>query len=105
MRKSLRELPGVYVDAEPFAAGLLEMFNPAERLALRFGMLPAAKIECLQECLEKHFRESLGATGDGDVFEARVGPGDIREFRISKLVSEATREITLALYSIGDLIV
>ena len=44
MKKQLREAPFT-IDAAKIAEGMLEMFDDNERVALRFGMLPAVKMQ------------------------------------------------------------
>jgi hypothetical protein len=112
----LRELP-VTVNVSAMAAGILEMFDENERTVLRFGMLPAKKMELL----EKNLREKFDELGKhpADVFylsgvareewneDDRLSTvnGEVTEWNLRKLVSEAMHEITLGIYAIGDLVV
>lgn len=107
MVTKMRTLP-ITIDADAIAAGLLEMFTDDERTVLRFGMLPAKKMEILQKQMEASFRERF-TFDTGDQCTARVKrDGDAHEivdFSMSRLVSEAVHEVCLALYKIGDLVV
>ena len=113
---TLRHMP-VKVNVTKMAEGLLEMFSEEERTVLRFGMLPAKKMEVHQQQLREKF-ETLGrrprdvwpkwliaTTNYHDDVRVSTVNGEITEWNITKLVSEATHEITLALYAIGDLVV
>ena len=102
----LKTLP-VDVNAKAIASGLLAMFDESERAVLRFGMLPAAKMECLEKQLGAHFRALGTDCGDGDKFFAILkAPNErCREFSMKALVSEALRAVTLELYAIGELVV
>jgi len=112
----LRELP-VTVNVTQMAEGIFGLFTEDERVVLRFGMLPAKKMEVLQQQLRekfdglgKHPREAfpLSVIADMDYDEdTRFSTvnGEFREWNLRKLVSEATHEITLGIYAIGDLIV
>jgi hypothetical protein len=96
------------IDAEALAAGLLELFDDEERVVLRFGMLPALKMESVERMLREKFTENCTGPSDGDQFSAWTNnPGERRvvEFSMKKLVSEAMHEISVALYKIGDLVV
>ena len=112
----LRELP-VTVNVSKMAEGMLEMFDESERVVLRFGMLPAKKMEILEANLREKF-DDLGKH-PADVFPlsmiaqseydkddrlSTVG-GEVTEWNLRKLVSEAMHEITLGIYAIGDLVV
>lgn len=100
----LREAP-VTINVSKMAEGLLAMFDDDERTILRFGMLPATKMEILNKQLEAHFRETLflGRAGnEHDVFFSEHGYLTIN---MRKLVSEAAHQISIGLYEIGDLVV
>ena len=56
MTTTLRTVPFT-IDADAIAEGLLEMFTDNERVVLRFGMLPAEKMECVKSSLERKFRK------------------------------------------------
>lgn len=111
----LHELP-VTVNVSAMAAGLLEIFDEDERVILRFGMLPAKKMELLEKTLREKFEE-LGQhpakAWPLSMITETYGPddrvssvnGEVREWNLRKLVSEAMREITLGIYAIGDLVV
>jgi len=117
---TLTELP-VTIDVKPLASGLLELFTQEERDILRFGMLPAAKMELLTKQLREKF-DSLGrhpskvydqsviaeTAYDKDDRMSRVeGAGDLNivEWNLGRLVREAVHEISLELYRQGDLVV
>jgi hypothetical protein len=112
----LRELP-VTVNVSKMAEGLLEMFTEEERTVLRFGMLPAKKMEILEKNLRQKFEElgrhprdvwPLSTIAQNEYSEDdRVSTvnGEIREWNIHKLVAEAMHEICLGIYAIGDLVV
>lgn len=112
----LRELP-VTINVTKLAEGLLGLFTDEERTVLRFGMLPAKKMEALEsqlldkfEGLGRHPRDvwplSLIATAVyPDTARVSSVNGEVTEWDIRKLTAEAVHEITLAIYAIGDLIV
>jgi len=111
----LQELP-VTINVTKMAEGLVEMFTDEERTVLRFGMLPAKKMECLETQLREKFEElgrhprdvwPLAMITETYPETARVSTvnGKVEEWDIRKLVSEAVHEITLGIYSIGDLVV
>ncbi len=112
----LRELP-VSVNVTKMAAGIFDMFDEDERTVLRFGMLPAKKMELLQKNLRekfdglgKHPRDAfplsvLAGMDYADDTRFSTVDGKFREWHLDKLVSEATHEITLGIYAIGDLVV
>ena len=110
----------IKIDAAGLAAGFLEMFTSEERDVLRFGMLPAKKMECLEEKM----REVVGQYGQppkevfGDLTEfiypdatehtrlsRKTESGKIVEWELDKAVSEAVRLVTVELYRQGDLVV
>lgn len=106
------------IDAEAIAEGLFEMFDENERVALRFGMLPAEKMRIIEQALREKFLSvskrttpedygSLEVKWDGDTYVAVTNiPGrTFVEFSMKKLVNEATHAVCLALYGIGDLVV
>lgn len=107
---TLKTLP-VTINVTQLAAGFLDLFTDEERIILRFGMLPAGKMQILENALNEKFRSAYGLpeTG-GDSFTAtlRLEPnGDFQciDFSLNELINEAVRVITLALYEIGDLVV
>lgn len=102
MRK-LRTIP-VDVDAEAIAEGMLEMFTDNEIAGVQFGMFPAEKMKVLEKSLTARFYAisiSDGTDGpDGRIAVLRGdGPDRVREFKMSDLVAEAMRAITLAMMS------
>ena len=112
---TLKELP-VKLDADGLARGFMKLFTQDEIDILRFGMLPAEKMEVL----EREMRESLSQHGTRlkDVFylstiakemsdDEMVSTvnGETVEWNLSKLVKEAVREVTLKLYEHGNLVV
>lgn len=118
MTITLKELP-VQVDAENLAKGFLGLMDEDERTVLRFGMLPGPKMELLERQLKEKFEKlgkpvsevfansgllSLGETTSDDERISTVN-GEIQEWSLKKLVSEATHEISLELYRQGDLVV
>jgi hypothetical protein len=123
MQKRLQEARCFTIDADKIAEGLLEMFTDDERVVLRFGMLPAEKMESLKRIIRERFegeatmeihpKTTLGGmlTWDKDSHTAYAKradgrPGvDIIDFSMNKLVAEAVHEVCLALYKIGDLVV
>ena len=101
----LQTLP-VEVDAENIALGLLDLFDDDERTVLRFGMLPAKKMECLQKSFREKFETIAGETDTPGVFRSYL-PAERRsvEFRMDRLVNEAVHEVCLELYRHGELVV
>lgn len=104
----LKTLP-IEVDARAIAEGLLDMFDDEERAILRFGMLPAVKMEILQEQFDAKFRSlaSYQLDESGDQFTAVLNPPHPRyvDFSMKALVREAVHAVCLELYAIGDLVV
>ena len=104
MEKTLVELP-LKMDAHAIAEKILEMFSEEDRTILRFGLLPTDKFEALERVLREKF-ETVG-TQDGknaDLYYAVIG-GKGCSWSLKKLTQEAIREVTLALYEIGNLVV
>ena len=106
----LRTLP-VDVNVTKIAAGMLRLFSEDERLMLRFGMLPAEKMQVLERILDEKFRRDyrLPQSG-GDTFCAMLKLNlesgfDFIDFSLRALINEATAAITSELYQIGDLVV
>ena len=105
MKITLRELP-VEIDVALMAEGMVAMFSEDEKAILRFGLLPAETMEVLKTELQRKFAK-LGSPiyeTDDDIRLSRV-QGEFHEWRLSSLVSEAMREITLGIYAIGELVV
>lgn len=101
--KKLTELP-VEINAEAIAIGLIEMMNEDERVAIRFGLLPAIHMAAI----EKSFRDRFSQIGGGkeDIRLATFNDGrPCQEFSLRKLVSEATHEVALALYDQVEMVV
>ena len=97
--------PGRAESVQAIAKGLLEMFTDDERVILRFGMLPAAKIRLVQDEFEARFRSMGASFAEGDKLVAYCKDREIIEFSMKELVSEAVHEVSLELYRIGDLVV
>lgn len=100
----LREAP-VTINVSGMARGLLEMFDKQERVVLRFGMLPAKKMEILEKQLTEYFRETLFLGRSGNEHEVLFTEHGYRTINLKQVVREAMHEITLAIYQIGDLVV
>lgn len=112
----LKALP-VTVNVTKMAEGLLEMFTDEERTVLRFGMLPAGKMEVLQTQLRNRFNELgrhprdvypqswIANTAYDEDDRLSTVDGEVTEWNLKDLVSEATHQISLGLYKIGDLAV
>lgn len=113
---TLRELP-VTINVSAMAQGLLDMFTEEEKTVLRFGMLPAARMEAVERSFRERFNELgrhpkdvwpqslIAHTEYGPACRVSMVHGEVTEWSIDKLVSEAMREVTLAIYAIGDLVV
>lgn len=97
------------IDPEAIALGVLDMFSDDELTALRFGMLPAGKMGVLERALESKFRSiSTSPTGNSDALTAVLDTPDWPRrinFSMKKLVAEAMRLVTLAMYEHGNLVV
>ena len=112
----LRELP-VTINVTKMAEGIMGMFTDEELTILRFGMLPAKKMEILEknlrekfEGLGKHPRDvftlsTIAADDYGDDDRLSTVNGEVTEWNLGKLVSEAMHEITLGIYAVGELVV
>lgn len=123
----MRSIPGVTINVKPMARGFYEMFDDSEKTVLRFGMLPAKKMELLESSLRDKY-DSLGVDaadfyGDDvkhcewygkkklkDMIVVRLKEplpnGDnYADVDLSEAVREASRQITLELYNIGNLVV
>lgn len=124
---TMRSLPGVTINVKPMARDFYEMFDEQEKTILRIGMLPAKKMELLEKCLRDKYM-GLGvpaSTFYGDTVKccdwygkkktadmivvALAEPSRDGEMFIdcdvSEAVREAVRQITLEIYSIGNLVV
>ena len=100
----LRELP-VEVNVTKLAGGFLDLFTEDERVVLRFGMLPAQKMELLVKELTAKFCDLGKPWGDDkDILSSTVN-GQCVDWSLKALVTEAVHEISLGLYAIGDLVV
>ena len=109
------------IDADAIAKGLLKLFDEDELVALRFGMLPARKMELLDRIVEEKILSSLSGkrvTEDGFVLpdskekareEVKRGDsamtGEDGLISLKRLKRELVHEISLAIYKIGDLVV
>lgn len=106
----LRTVPFT-IEVEPLAEGILNLFTEQEKVVLRFGMLPAEKMDSMKRMLtEKFTAMTLSPEPGRDDFTAIVkkldGEGyDVIDFSLRELVSEALHEITCQLYRIGELVV
>lgn len=100
--------PAITLDAKQLARGFYDLFDKNEKTVLRFGMLPAEKMEVLEQNLREEF-ERVSAKMDGDtriVFtkEGSALPPYIK-FSLKEAVREAMHKITLEIYAIGNLVV
>lgn len=103
MKKSLTNAPFT-IDATAIAKGLLNLFTEEERTVLRFGMLPAEKMNACVRMLREKFLETATSKG-GDAFTGIRADGHCVDFSMKRLVAEAVHEIALELYAIGELVV
>ena len=92
------------IDAAAIARGMLDLFSEDEKVVLRFGMLPAKKMQSLEEALRRKFSE--GTDGNSDELVA-IGEESRQawHYSLEETVSKAMKEITLEIYKIGDLVV
>lgn len=110
MNERLRTAP-FDIDPQAIAEGMLEMFSDEERTVLRFGMLPYEKMQVLDKCLREKFMELCRTDPSGDDAYAawckdeHTGGPSVVDFKMSKLVSEASHLVSLAIYKSGDLVV
>lgn len=97
------------IDAPAIAAGMIELFTQDEKDILRFGMLPAEKMESLRRAIERRFSQTEHAIvrNNDEYICVHETPTrrNIITFSMKKLVAEAMHEITLEIYKIGDLVV
>lgn len=109
--KPIRLSNGTTIDADAIAQGMLPMFSPEERTVLRFGLLPAAKMELMETALREKFIDILRQQL---IKERNLSPeADAPMITLSTegrkmqatFVKEAARAVTLALYKHGELVV
>ena len=111
----LRNLP-VTINVTQLSQGFVQLLNEEELVILRFGMLPADRIEILEKQLRDKFEElgshphdvwPLSLITETYSADDRVSTveGEVREWNIQKLVSEAVHEISLGIYANGNLVV
>jgi len=92
------------VDVQACADGLFKLFTNAEKEVLRFGMLPAVKMDSLVSHMETIF--SPGVYRDPDTsLEFAERMIDVDEYDAKRYLNAAVKAISLAIYSQGDLIV
>ena len=102
------QLP-IKIDYEKIAEGIVEMFTDEERTVARFGMLPAKKMELLEEQLHQKFeREFTWYRRDAETLlceTARDWPDKFQEFSPKRLVADIVHNVSLAMYPKLDLVV
>ena len=100
----------VTFDAPALAQGLLALFTQEERTILRIGMLPAAKMESLTRSLTAKFQamgEPLDPDNPADPIRLSWDPAQRKtiEWDTARAVRDIVHQVTLEIYSIGDLVV
>lgn len=102
------------INYEALAKGFLGLFDEDERTVLRFGMLPAKKMEVLERELKEKIlgQDSVQPNGSSKDFiwistdhQRADGYEDVIEFNIDRVVSDIAHNVSLELYKIGDLVV
>lgn len=96
------------INVEAIALGILDMFTDSERVALRFGLLPAEKMHVLQRALREKFENATCQLNPGlndDKWFALTRNDGAIDFSMKRLVSEAMHLVTLELYKHGELVV
>ena len=92
------------VDVENCAIGLLKLFTQTELDVLRFGMLPARKMETLVSHMETIF--SPGVYRDPDTtLEFADRMIEVSASDAKRYLAAAVKAITTSIYSKGELIV
>lgn len=98
----------ITVDYDGLARGLLDLFTDEERAVLRFGMLPAVKMEILENQLRGKFMEECVVSSEGgDRYMAVVtaeGWDRHVDFSMNELVSNISHNVSLKIYEYGDLV-
>lgn len=100
----------VTFDAPALAKGLLALFTPEEKTILRFGMLPADKMESLTRLLTAKFQgmgEPLDSDNPADPVRLSWSPTkrETIEWDTARAVRDIVRAVTLEIYSRGNLVV
>lgn len=101
----------ITMDVEKLAEGVYGLFTEEEKDILRFGMLPAKKMELVEKDFRRKFLESsyeLEDVGDDRKEESHFSydsEGEMVVFNMNRLVSEAMHKLTVELYRIGNLVV
>lgn len=118
----LYKYPFLRVDAEAIAKGFIAMWEPEDRILLRFGMLPAKWMDVLEKMLRESLTEKLrfrdcenGSVNvyyTPDVDDAPYGevliPGELavcREVDFDQMHKDVLHEITLRLYDQVEMLV
>lgn len=98
--------PHITIEADKIAEGFVGMLDEEETTILRFGMLPAKKMELL----EKQLREKFASLGTSDIDEndlhyLHTRDEGIIEFSVKDVTRRAMRLITNEIYARGNLVV
>jgi hypothetical protein len=96
----------IEVNTECIAQGVLDMFTDEERTVLRFGMLPAPKMESLKRALTNKFTQygSRISPENPDLYASSIR-GKYTEWSMRRAIGEAMHEITVEILKRGDLVV
>jgi len=92
-----------HVEVEPLSKGLYELFTDDEKEIVRFGMLPAEKMDTFAENLRKRIKPGTYRKPDEEDFDKRMI--DISEAEAEHYVSEILRNVTVGIYNLCDMIV
>ncbi len=114
-----RKYPFIKVNTEAIALGIIDMFSDEEKAIVRFGMLPAKKIEILETELRNKLKNSFkwdGQSKEVNIYFRHDEPmpwferfGDdgfvMRDVDLNQVHRDIIHEITLKIYSNVDMLV
>jgi hypothetical protein len=102
------------IDYDAIARGMIDLFTDEDRVILRFGMLPAKKMESLDDMIKEKLEHEFDISRhdpvreEGNTHFAVVDSPDWPrhvDFNFSRIVADIVHNISLAIYKHGDLVV
>lgn len=105
------EIP-ICIAYEPLAKGLIELFTSEEKDILRFGMLPAKKMETLEKLIKERILGFAVEQKEGNTYlyttseeQRDKGWPDVIEFDINRVTADVVHNVCLKIYEHGNLVV
>lgn len=103
----------IKVDCKQIAEGMYEMFDENEKTALKFGMLPAVKMEILKKQLQLKAKELIPSPEkifteaelkEMEFMNLRESSRKLAEQERKEWLAETEHNICLALYDVAPMI-